>query len=250
MDEFFQIGLIGFPVSHSASPKIFEKFFEQNQLKNWEYKLFELENLEQLDHLIIDNPNLIGFNVTVPHKINILPYLTSISPEAAAIGAVNTVKISRTDKGYFLEGHNTDYFGFEETLNLLPSIPKTAIILGNGGSAKSVKAVLLNRNIQFDVVSRRKDGSQFSYEELDRIDWNEIDLLINTTPVGMYPNVEKYLTIPYMKIGKKTMAIDLIYNPQETLFLKKLKSQGCICFNGSYMLQKQADKAWAIFNQT
>ncbi len=247
MDEIFQIGLIGFPVNHSASPKIFQHFFEQQGLKNWEYKLFEIENLEQLDHLIRNNQNLIGFNVTVPHKINILQYLTSISLEAKAIGAVNTVKISRTEDGYFLEGHNTDYFGFEETLHLLPKVPQTAIILGNGGSAKSVKAVLKNAKIQFNEVSRTPIENQYSYDELNQIDWNNVDLIINTTPIGMYPNTEKCISIPYSEIPKKTMAIDLIYNPEETVFLKQLKAQGCYCKNGSYMLQKQAEKAWNIF---
>ena len=247
MDEFFQIGLIGFPVAHSASPKIFENFFAQNQLKNWEYKLFELENLDQLDHLIIRNPNLIGFNVTVPHKINILPFLKFISPEAQAIGAVNTVKVIRNDDAYFLEGHNTDFFGFEETMKTLPRKPCSAIILGDGGSAKSVKAVFNKHKISYLSVSRNPVENQISYSDLEKIDWLTTDLIVQTTPLGMWPEVDKLPNLPYHLIETKTMVIDLIYNPKHTLFLKKIEAKNCFCINGDLMLQKQAEKAWDIF---
>ena len=164
MDEGFEIGLVGFPVSHSASPLIFEEIFKQNQISNGSYNLFLMETVENIASFIHEHPKLIGFNVTVPHKQNIIPHLNSISEHAKKIGAVNTVKIIRKDAEIFLEGHNTDYFGFEASLLNLPKWPKTAIILGDGGSAKAVRAVLTERHIPFLSVSRSPKQDQVSYE--------------------------------------------------------------------------------------
>lgn len=247
MDEKILIGLIGYPVSHSASPQIFECFFDSLNLSNWEYQLFPLEDLLALETLIEQHPNLVGFNVTVPHKINILSHLKTISPQARAIGAVNAVKVTRNGGSFTLEGHNTDYFGFEETLKTLPRRPNSCIILGDGGAAQAVKAVFTQNRIAFKTVSRTPIMGQHSYESLDSLNWNEIDLIVNTTPVGMHPDNESMPDLPIKLIGSKTMAIDLIYNPKQTLFLKNLELNGCFCVNGELMLQKQAEKAWEIF---
>ena len=247
MDEIFQIGLIGFPVEHSNSPKIFQQFFDQLNLSNWEYQLFPTETLTHIESFLSNHPRLIGFNVTIPHKITIFPFLSQISPEAKSIGAVNTVKILRENDRIYLEGHNTDYFGFEESLKKLPRKPNSALILGDGGAAKSVKAVLKDYKIPFLSVSRNPSETQLNYSDLENLDWNSTDLLIQTTPLGMWPKVDQLPNLPYHLIASKTMAIDLIYNPKQTLFLKKLESQNCFCLNGELMLQKQAEKAWEIF---
>lgn len=247
MDEKILIGLIGYPVSHSASPQIFQGFFDTLNLTNWEYQLFPMENLLALETLIQQNTNLVGFNVTVPHKINILSHLKTISPEAQAIGAVNTVKVIRNNGSFDLEGHNTDYFGFEETLKTLPRKPNFGIILGDGGASQAVKAVFTHHKIDFKSVSRTPEIGQLTYESLDSLNWNEVDLIVNTTPVGMHPDNESMPYLPIKLIGSQTMAFDLIYNPKQTLFLKNLELNGCFCVNGELMLQKQAEKAWEIF---
>ena len=247
MDEVFEIGLIGYPVSHSASPQIFGEIFKNNHITNGSYHLYPIENLENIISFVHEHPNLIGFNVTVPHKQNILPYLTSISEHAQKIGAVNTVKIVRKNSGISLEGHNTDYYGFEASMLNLPKRPNQAIILGDGGAAKAVKAVLTDMQIPFLSVSRNPKLNQLSYPDLDDFNWQENTLLVQTTPVGMFPNVHETLNLPYQLIPNSTIAIDLIYNPKQTLFLKKLNDNGCFCMNGDFMLQKQAEMAWEIF---
>lgn len=247
MDEVFEIGLIGYPVSHSKSPLIFDEIFKKNQISNGSYNLYPMETVENIVSFVHEHSTLIGFNVTVPHKQNIIPYLNSISEHAKKIGAVNTVKIVRNDDGLFLEGHNTDYFGFEASLLNLPRLPKQAIILGDGGSAKAVKAVLSDRHIPYLSVSRSPKSDQLSYEDLNVHDWQENTLIVQTTPVGMFPNFEDTLNLPYQLIPNSTMAIELIYNPKQTLFLKKLMANHCYGMNGELMLQKQAEKAWEIF---
>lgn len=247
MGEIFQLGLIGYPVSHSQSPKLFANFFEIDQLENWEYKLFPIETINQLHSFIQSNPNLIGFNVTVPHKQNIIPFLNSISSAAKQIGAVNTVKIIRDGADIFLEGHNTDYHGFMSTLNTLPNAPSHAIVLGNGGSAQAVKASLKEKNIAFSVVSRNPSNSEISYGTLLDMDFPQNTLIINSSPVGMSPNTEAMPIFPYSSINQTMSAIDLIYNPEETLFLKQFKQKGCYIQNGALMLKSQAEKAWQIF---
>ena len=247
MGQNFQVGLIGNPVAHSQSPKIFQKFFDNENLPNWDYNLFQLSHIDELPGLLNSNTNLVGFNVTVPFKQAIIPFLHSISDAAKAINAVNTVKVIRKNGDIFLEGHNTDYFGFLETTKELPSKPQKAIILGNGGSANAVKAVLNNIGVPFVSVSRNPTVNQISYGSLLDITFNDPTLIVQTTPVGMSPKVDVSPIFPFQNLNKNVMAIDLIYNPEETLFLKQFNNHGCFCLNGSLMLQKQADKAWTIF---
>lgn len=247
MDEVFEIGLIGYPVSHSASPQIFGEIFKNNHITNGSYKLYPVATLDNIVSFVRDNPKLIGFNVTVPHKQNILPYLTSISEHAQKIGAVNTVKIVRNDSGISLEGHNTDYYGFEASMLKLPQRPNQAIILGDGGAAKAIKAVLTDMQIPYLSVSRTPKLNQLSYQDLINFNWQENTLLVQTTPVGMFPNVENTLNLPFQTMPNSIMAIELIYNPKQTLFLKNLLSRNCFCMNGDLMLQKQAEMAWEIF---
>jgi shikimate dehydrogenase len=247
MGQIFQLGLIGNPVAHSQSPKIFQKFFDNENLPNWNYNLFQLTHIDELPGLLNSYPNLVGFNVTVPFKQAIIPYLNSISDAAKAMNAVNTVKVFRKNGDFFLEGHNTDYYGFLETANRLPSKPVKAVILGNGGSANAVKAVLNFLKVPFNVVSRNPKNDQISYGGLLDLTFHEPTLIIQTTPVGMHPNIDVSPIFPFQHLNENVMAIDLIYNPKETLFLKQFKNQGCFCLNGSLMLQKQAEMAWTIF---
>ncbi len=247
MGQIFQLGLIGNPVAHSQSPKIFQKFFDNENLPNWNYNLFQLSNIDELKPLLFNNPDIIGFNVTVPFKQTIIPFLHSISDAAKAMNAVNTVKVIRNNGDIFLEGHNTDYLGFLETTKVLPSKPQKAIILGNGGSANAVKAVLNNIGIPFVSVSRNPTANQISYGSLLDLTFNEPTLIVQTTPVGMSPKVNVSPIFPFQHLNENVMAIDLIYNPEETLFLKQFKNHGCFCLNGSLMLQKQAELAWTIF---
>ena len=250
MDEVFKIGLIGYPVSHSASPQIFGEIFKNNHITKGSYHLYPIETLDNIISFVLEHPNLIGFNVTVPHKQNILPYLTSISEHAQKIGAVNTVKIIRKNSGISLEGHNTDYYGFEASMLNLPKRPNQAMILGDGGAAKAVKAVLTDMQIPYLSVSRNPNSDQLSYEDLNDHDWQENTLIVQTTPVGMFPNVHDTLNLPYQFLPNSTMAIELIYNPKQSLFLKKIKAIGCFCMNGELMLQKQAEIAWKIFKHS
>ncbi len=247
MGQIFQLGLIGNPVAHSQSPKIFQKFFDNENLPNWKYNLFQLSHVDELPGLLNNNPNLVGFNVTVPFKQSIIPHLNTISNAAKSMNAVNTVKVIRNNGDIFLEGHNTDYFGFLETTKELPSKPQKAIILGNGGSANAVKAVLNDIEIPFITVSRNPTVGQISYGSLLDLTFNEPTLIIQTTPVGMSPKVDVSPVFPFQNLNENVVAIDLIYNPKETLFLKQFKNQGCFCLNGSLMLQKQAEMAWTIF---
>ena len=250
MDEAFEIGLIGYPVSHSASPLIFDEIFKKNHITNWSYNLYPMETVENIVSFVQEHPNLIGFNVTVPHKQKIIPYLNSVSGHAQKIGAVNTVKIIRKNSGISLEGHNTDYYGFEASMLILPKRPNQAMILGDGGAAKAVKAVLTDMQIPYLSVSRNPKLNQLSYPDLNHFNWQENTLLVQTTSVGMFPNIENVLNLPYQSIPNSTMAIELIYNPKQTLFLKKIKAIGCFCMNGELMLQKQAEIAWKIFKHS
>ncbi|PLX21438.1 MAG: shikimate dehydrogenase [Salinivirgaceae bacterium] len=236
------LGLIGYPLSHSFSPEYFTKKFEKLGITGMEYKLFPLKTIKELPYLLEKEPNLIGFNVTIPYKKEILSYLDQIDTEAKAIGAVNTVTIKKNQ----LKGYNTDVYGFECTLDKLPTQPKSAIIFGNGGAAEAVKYALKKRNISYKIISRRSETYNYDWLSEERISSNK--LLINTTPIGMYPNIESKLPIPEKGITPEHSMIDLIYNPEVTSFMQMGIDKGAFAINGQLMLEKQADKAWQIFN--
>lgn len=254
-------GLIGFPLKHSFSKVYFTEKFEKLGLSDCTYDLFPLPNISDLPELLKANPQLLGLNVTIPHKIGVLFYLDKISPEAKAVDAVNCIKIIKHNplQNFFsgeismnkvqLEGYNTDVYGFEESLKpLLKSHHKKALVLGNGGAARAVFYVLKNLDIEFKVVSRRANAKQYAYDQLDEKIIREHPIIINTTPLGTYPNVEELPTIPYGSIGKKHLLYDLVYNPGETAFLKRGKEQGAVTKNGIEMLHLQAEKNWEIWN--
>lgn len=242
-----KFGLIGFPLSHSFSKIYFEKKFEKENILNSSYSLFPIETIEQIYNLIKDNTDLIGLNVTTPYKEAIIPLLNEIDDTANNIGAVNTIKITRHSNGTLTKGYNTDIYGFRKLIQNI-TLPNKALILGSAGSAKTISYVLKELGINFQFVSRSpKTKNEFSYTELNKEIINSYSLLINASPVGMFPNIEKCPDIPYNEISPKHICIDLIYNPAETLFLKKCKIKGAKTINGIEMLYEQAEQSWKIW---
>ncbi len=239
-----KFGLIGFPLSHSFSKKYFEEKFQRENIFDCSYDLFELKTIEELPVLLKSNPDLIGLNVTIPYKESVMKYLDVLSDEAKEIGAVNCIKIENGK----LKGYNTDTFGFEISLQkFLTIIPDKTFVLGSGGSSKAVCYVLKKLNLPFTKVSREKKDDCSSYEEIFSL-MKESNLFINTTPLGMFPNENDCPNIPYDKLSTHDFLFDLIYNPAETLFLKKGKAIGAKTQNGLEMLQLQAEKSWEIWN--
>ncbi|MFM2269539.1 MAG: hypothetical protein RL757_2980 [Bacteroidota bacterium] len=242
-----QLGLIGFPLSHSFSKKYFSEKFEREQIKGWQYDLFPIENIEKLTDILGGGHFWVGLNVTIPYKEKILPFLDELNPEAAAIGAVNCIKI--IDKKRI--GFNTDVYGFEQSLlrQLSGKLPSGALIFGTGGASKAVQFVLKKLNIPFRLVSRT---GACTYEDLTTDDIFSNKLLINTTPLGMSPNVETCPPLSsdlYAAIGSEHFLYDLVYNPLTTKFLELGKKQGANVQNGLEMLHLQAEKAWEIWNR-
>ncbi len=239
-----QFGLIGFPLTHSFSPKYFKAKFEAENIQQVSYKLFELASIEEVKAL--KEIGVDGFNVTIPYKEQILPYLDGLSDEAQSIGAVNTVKRI----GYKWYGHNTDVYGFEESILphlALNSNNKGALVLGTGGASKAVSYVLDKLGFNVSFVSRT--AGDFNYEDLNKEIIENQYVIVNTTPLGMSPNIEKAPFIPYEYLSSKHLVFDLIYNPEKTLFLKKAEDQGALIKNGLEMLELQAEKSWMIWNE-
>jgi shikimate dehydrogenase len=265
----FRLGLIGHPVSHSKSPEIFREKFDREGFPNASYQLFDLSTLDNFDEWIEQQANadipLIGFNVTVPHKTAVIPYLTTISNEALAIQAVNTVVITRNkiDQKIELHGHNTDVDGFTKSLEIVNEMriekqnPQSAlqtisdsaitqaIILGNGGSAKAVRHILNQQNISNFTVHRGRIVETNTPFDAYQILPNT--LIIQTTPVGMWPKIEEHIEFPFNQLNPSHVVIDLIYNPSQTTFMQKCEERGAITINGKIMLNAQAETAWQLF---
>jgi len=242
-------GLVGKSLSHSFSQKYFtEKFFQEKNY-NTEYQLFSLKTIEEIETLL-KHPTLLGFNVTIPYKSEIIPFLDGLDAVTQEVGAVNCV-IKKNNQWI---GYNTDVIGFEETIAQLPLALANgqedfALVLGNGGASKSVCYVLKQKNIPFQVVSRKKTANTITYNEVTETIIHHATLIINTTPLGMFPNVDEMPQIPYSAIDNSHILIDLIYNPEETLFLKEGKKRGALTFNGLTMFKTQAEASWKLFNK-
>jgi len=246
-----KLGLFGYPVGHSFSKIFFGEKFDREQLQDWEYELYPIEKIEKLKSFLKDEPEMVGFNVTVPYKVAVVNYLDEIDPLALTIGSVNTVSIIETQIGKKLKGYNTDAYGFEKSFKpLLNTSINKALILGTGGSSRAVKYVLRDLNIPYTSVSRNKHDNRIQYDEVTEATLQEHNIIINTTPVGMFPNVDEAPLIPYQFINKDHLLFDLIYNPEETLFLKKGREAGARTKNGLEMLLLQSDKCWEIWNPT
>ncbi len=238
-----KFAVVGFPVKHSFSPAYFEDKFGKESISDASYTAIEVADISDIKQ-VEKTHNLAGFNVTIPHKQTILPFLDSMSEAANVIGAVNTVTV-RDGK---LHGDNTDYIGFRKSIrSLLRGGFQSALIFGTGGSSAAVKYALNQLGVLYSSVSRGKDGD-YSYLDLDEETLLENSLLINTTPLGMSPKLDECVDIPYEFLTKRHLCIDLIYTPAETLFLQKASGQGARVKNGLEMLQIQADEAWKIWN--
>jgi len=242
-------GLIGYPLSHSFSKKFFSEKFKTEQIAGYEYELFPIEDATRLLQLIAENPTICGLNVTIPHKLAVMPLLDELDGAAAEIGAVNCISIKRENAAISLKGFNTDAYGFAESLKpLLEKQHQRALIFGDGGAAKAVKYVLNKLNIPYIVVARKPVENTILYEEVTPELLSEYKLLINTTPLGMSPNLESFPQIAYQALTAKHLVYDLVYNPEETVFLIKAKEQGAKIKNGLEMLYLQAERSWYIWN--
>lgn len=246
-----KFGLIGFPLGHSFSKEYYDAKISSGNIEGIQYSLFPLENIEDFPLLYENESNLFGVNVTIPHKQAIIPFLDTLSREAHEIGAVNCVTIQRDSQNAnrpILTGYNTDAFGFEQSLTaLLRPRHEKALVLGNGGAAKAVIYVLRKLGIHPQLVSRRKQADTVTYGELDDKLIQEHLLIVNCSPLGTFPNIEDYPDIPYDALTADHYLYDLIYNPQETLFLKKGRERGASVKNGYEMLTLQAEKNWEIW---
>lgn len=242
-----KLGLLGKNISYSFSRNYFaEKFKNDGILNEFCYDNFDIQSINEFPEVLKNNPDLIGMNVTIPYKQEVIPFLDSLSVNAKEIGAVNTIKISPDGK---LVGHNTDYFGFTESLKpLLKPHHKKALILGTGGAAKAIAYGLKQLEIEFQYVSRKKTDETIGYNELHQHVFDEYQIIINCSPIGTFPNIEDCPDIPYQYLTSNHIAYDLIYNPEKTTFLAKAEAQKATIKNGYEMLVLQAEKAWEIWN--
>ncbi|HEY4151672.1 MAG TPA: shikimate dehydrogenase [Chitinophagaceae bacterium] len=240
-----QFGLIGYPLSHSFSQKFFTDKFEKEGLKDCRYEAYSIPAIAELPALLKKHPSLEGLNVTIPYKEQVIRYLSEQSPVVQEVGACNCIRIKEGK----LVGYNTDVIGFEQSLSKhLQPHHKKALILGTGGAGKAVEYVLKKRGIRYRYVSRKPSVNHFSYEQVTPAILAEYTLIINTTPLGMYPNVTQAPPFPYNALTAKHYLFDAIYNPAKTLFLQRGEQHGAAIQNGLDMLIIQAEESWKIWN--
>ena len=244
-----RFGLIGSTVSHSFSKAYFDEKFFRDGLRDYHYELYPLAKVEDIKTLLADNPDLIGLNVTIPYKESVIKLLHNVDQEARSIGAVNVIRI----KDGKLTGYNTDSAAFYETLvKWFPHQPGSrALILGTGGSSKAVQEALQKLQIPFQLVSRTEGKGVITYEDIEKKPaiLAGVNLVINTTPLGMSPDTNQFAPLPYEVLSDKHFVYDLIYNPARTQFLQKAEMRNARIKNGLEMLQIQAEKAWEIWNK-
>jgi shikimate dehydrogenase len=244
-----KFGLIGYPLGHSFSSKYFAEKFKAESITDCVYENYPLENIGLLSDLIESEPQLLGLNVTIPYKSEVFRFLHTISPEAREIGAVNVIKIHRRGTNLKLLGFNTDYSGFSSTLMSHLNIRSgKAIVLGTGGSSKAVCFALKRLGMSITKVSRSAAPGTMTYSELSEEIIHDADLIVNTTPLGMFPNIAGKPEINYNAINPGTILFDLVYNPEISSFLKEGKDRGCVTINGLRMLHIQAEQSWEIWN--
>lgn len=246
MDKIF--GLIGQTVSHSFSKSYFDEKFFREGLRDHHYELFPLKDIQEIENLIQNTKGLTGLNVTIPYKEKVMDYLDEVDPAAKKIGAVNVIKIQNGKR----KGFNTDMDAFYETIEKwLPKDRKfKALILGTGGSSKSVQEALIKLKIAFKLVSREASRGNYTYKDLEKNPKiiSDANLIINTTPLGMHPNTNSMPPIDYELLTADHYVYDLIYNPARTMFLQKAEMRGATAKNGLEMLHVQAEKSWSIWN--
>lgn len=241
-----KFGLIGYPLDHSFSQRYFTEKFEKEGLYDCSYILFPIKSIDDLNETLNEHTELLGLNVTIPYKQLVISHLNSIDSLPGGIMTCNCIKI--IDGKLF--GYNTDVIGFEKSLMpLLQPYHKRALVFGNGGATAAIIYVLKKLGIEYEIVSRQlHDGSTITYEDLNEKTIKENLLIINTTPVGMFPNIKDVLPIPYGYTGPQHLFFDLIYNPGKTIFLQKAEAQGATIKNGLEMLKIQAEESWRIWN--
>lgn len=245
MDKY---GLIGYPLGHSFSKSFFNEKFA-NEGIDAEYQNFEIASIEALKEVLASNPELKGLNVTIPYKEQVIPYLSSITDEAKAIGAVNVIKVSHNGKNTELRGYNSDVVGFTQSIEpLIEKHHKKALILGTGGASKAVDYGLRKLGLETMFVSRTQKEGQFTYGMITPEVIEEYNVIVNCTPLGMYPHVEECPILPYAAMNSKNLLYDLIYNPDETMFLAKGREFGAITKNGLEMLLLQAYASWEFWH--
>ena len=257
-----EYGLLGYPLGHSFSQAYFRDKFCREGL-DADYLNFELQSVEELPQLLADHPLLRGFNVTIPHKQAVIPLLDSLSPEAQAIGAVNVVRVVReetttaadTARPYRLVGYNTDIIGFMDSLRpLLKPHHTHALVLGTGGASKAVTHGLEQLGLEWRYVSRHSSSpvsgraEALTYSSLTPAVLADYTVIVNCTPLGMYPNVNDAPTIPYAALSSRHLLFDLVYNPEVTTFMSEGRRYGATVKNGLEMLHRQAEAAWQIWN--
>jgi shikimate dehydrogenase len=244
-----KFGLIGYPLGHSFSKKYFTDKFLSEHIRDCSYENYQLENLDTLSELLFSERELCGLNITIPYKSDIIRFLDEIDAEAEEIGAVNVISIKRYNNQIKLYGHNSDVTGIRDTL--LPYAGgrvRNALVLGTGGSSRAVCYVLKKIGLKVDLVSRDRKPGAMVYSDVDKALLERTQIIINTTPLGMYPNISGMPDINYDNLSKNHILFDLVYNPEITSFLKRGMEQGCTVLSGLKMLHSQAEKSWEIWN--
>ena len=241
-----KLGLLGKNISYSFSRAYFKKKFTEEKIDNVSYENFDIKDISLFHDLIKNSSDLKGLNITIPYKEAVIPFLDKLNKKAKEIGAVNTIKITKNNK---LIGYNTDCYGFKKSLKpFLKSHHKNALILGTGGASKAIAYSLRKLNIDYHYVSRNiKKDVDFTYSMLTKDIIKQHQIIINCTPLGTFPNIDVCPDIPYEAITKDHILYDLIYNPEETKFLKLGKKHQATIINGLNMLKLQAEKAWSIW---
>lgn len=242
-------GLIGYPLKHSFSRAFFTEKFTKEEIDAI-YLNFEIENISLFTAIIESHPTLKGLNITLPYKEQVIPFLDEIAPGAQAIGAINVIKVLRENGKIKLIGYNSDIIGFQNSISPLidKNIHTKALILGTGGASKAVLNGLKAFGIESIFVSRTPNSGQISYSDIDQDIINNYKVIVNTSPLGTFPNVENAPNIPYHLLSNDHVLYDLVYNPAETKFLQLGKQRGATIKNGAEMLELQAHAAWEIWN--
>lgn len=250
-DQVLKYGLIGFPLGHSFSKNFYDNKFKNENIEGVQYSLYEIPEIRSFPAILKEESTLMGVNVTIPHKVAVMDFVDDLSPEALAVGAVNCIRIDRKqgEKPY-LTGYNTDVYGFVNSLKpLLKPWHTHALILGNGGAAKAVRNGLLQLGISFQTVSRQVVATEgfLTYGQLTEDHINNHYLIINTTPLGTFPDISSCPDIPYSLLTEKHLLYDLVYNPEKTTFLQKGEEKGSTIKNGYEMLVLQAERNWEVW---
>ncbi|MEZ4838034.1 shikimate dehydrogenase [Flavobacterium sp.] len=242
-----RFGLIGKNISYSFSKKYFTEKFEKEKLEKCSYENFDLQTISQFPKIYRENKDLKGLNVTIPYKEKIIPYLDQLDKNASKIGAVNCIKLTKKGK---LKGYNTDYFGFKKSIQpLLQPHHQKALILGTGGASKAIAFALNKLGILYTFVSRSRKEDALDYKYINATTFDNYQIIINCTPLGTHPNLAECPPLPYEFFTSEHLAFDLIYNPEESEFLKRAKTNNAVTKNGYQMLVLQAEKGWKIWNK-